>query len=57
MRLQNVFLSKAGNLELGINESGFLQIYFKTSGVEAFAEYGVSGVIPLNQWTYIAVRY
>ena len=55
--VNNVFISKDGNLELGISEDGHLQVYIKTTGAETTAEYGTFGGIALDQWTYIAVRY
>ncbi|MFX0024403.1 MAG: LamG-like jellyroll fold domain-containing protein, partial [Candidatus Hermodarchaeota archaeon] len=56
--VKNVFLSKGNILELGINESGYFQIYLNPNNVaEATAEYGVAGIIPTNQWTFIAIRY
>ncbi|KKL81783.1 hypothetical protein LCGC14_1991310, partial [marine sediment metagenome] len=50
--VQNVFLSKEGNLELGINQSGFLQVYIKNLNTEAVVEYGLPNIIPLGQWSY-----
>ncbi|MFX1479494.1 MAG: LamG domain-containing protein, partial [Promethearchaeota archaeon] len=55
--VKNCFLSKTGNFELGINESGYLQVYIKTYTKEAIAYYGFEGAIPINNWRYIAVRY
>ncbi|KKN47284.1 hypothetical protein LCGC14_0664470, partial [marine sediment metagenome] len=55
--IKNLFFSKAGNFELGINESGVLQVYMNTFYNETTATYGVLGSIGLGKWTYIAVRY
>ncbi|KKM94021.1 hypothetical protein LCGC14_1202500, partial [marine sediment metagenome] len=55
--IKNLFFSKAGNFELGINESGFLQVYMNTFYNETTVTYGVLGAIELFKWTYIAVRY
>ncbi|KKN00087.1 hypothetical protein LCGC14_1141340, partial [marine sediment metagenome] len=54
---KNTFLSKNNNLELGVSENGLLQIYLNTNGGEATAEYGVINGIPLNQWTFISLRF
>ena len=54
---KNTFLSKNNNLELGVNENGLLQIYLNTNGGEAITEYGVINGIPLNQWTFISLRF
>ncbi|KKK50836.1 hypothetical protein LCGC14_3121040, partial [marine sediment metagenome] len=55
--VQNVFISKDGNLEIGITDSGRLQIYLNTINIEANATYGNSGAISLNSWQFIAIRY
>ncbi|KKM99168.1 hypothetical protein LCGC14_1150580, partial [marine sediment metagenome] len=55
--IKNVFLSKDGNLELGINENGYLQVYINANGVETTAEYGIPNAFPTDQWTFVAVRY
>ncbi|MHA2339489.1 MAG: LamG-like jellyroll fold domain-containing protein, partial [Candidatus Hodarchaeales archaeon] len=55
--VKNTFISKAGNLEIGLNETGYLQVYINTNGVETTAEYGIPGAIALNTWTFVALRY
>ena len=55
--IKNCFFSKTGIIELGVNESGYLQVYLNVNGVETSATYGFPGAITLNDWTYIAVRY
>ncbi|MHA1930951.1 MAG: LamG-like jellyroll fold domain-containing protein, partial [Promethearchaeota archaeon] len=55
--VKNVFFSKSGIIELGINETGFLQVHILSNSVNATAEYGFPGAIALNTWTFIAVRY
>ncbi|KKN31217.1 hypothetical protein LCGC14_0826180, partial [marine sediment metagenome] len=55
--VKNLFFSKAGNFELGINESGFLQVYINTFNIEANATYGRLGAVKLGEWNYIALRY
>ncbi|GAH44489.1 unnamed protein product, partial [marine sediment metagenome] len=42
--IQNVFFSKE-NIEIGINESGRLQVYMNTNGVETTANYGTDNAI------------
>ncbi|KKL96515.1 hypothetical protein LCGC14_1843710, partial [marine sediment metagenome] len=54
--VKNVFLSKNGNLELGFNESGYLQVFID-NGISTSADYGTDGIIPIDTWTFIAVRY
>ncbi len=55
--IKNLFFAKEGNIEIGINESGFVQIYLSNATTEAVGTYGFDNAIPLNQWTYIAIRY
>ncbi|KKM61227.1 hypothetical protein LCGC14_1533830, partial [marine sediment metagenome] len=55
--VQNVFISKDGSLEIGITDSGRLQIYLNTINVEANATYGNFGAISLNSWQFLAIRY
>jgi hypothetical protein len=55
--VKNVFFSKSGNIELGINESGYLQVYIKSIGTEAMAYYGTVNSIDTDEWTFIAIRY
>ncbi|MFW9969258.1 MAG: LamG domain-containing protein [Candidatus Odinarchaeota archaeon] len=55
--VQNCFLSKYGIIEAGVNQSGYVQIYLNTNSVETTATYGWPYAIPLNTWTYLAVRY
>ncbi|MFX1391923.1 MAG: LamG-like jellyroll fold domain-containing protein, partial [Promethearchaeota archaeon] len=55
--VKNCFFSKNNNIEIGINESGYLVLYLKTNTIDTTAYYGSIGAIPLNKWTYFAVRY
>ncbi|KKK78190.1 hypothetical protein LCGC14_2846050, partial [marine sediment metagenome] len=55
--VKNTFFSKAGNLEIGINESGYITVYINSNGVEATAAYGISGAIPLNSWSRVVLVY
>ncbi|KKM12631.1 hypothetical protein LCGC14_1719880, partial [marine sediment metagenome] len=55
--VKNVFFSKTGIIELGVNETGFLQVHILTDNINATAEYGFPGAVTLNSWNYIAVRY
>ena len=55
--VKNVFFAKDGNVEIGINESGFLQVFLSNATNGAVGTYGFTNAIPLNQWTYVAVRY
>jgi hypothetical protein len=55
--IHNVFFAKDGNIEIGLNESGFLELYLNTTSIEAVGIYGFSGALPLNQWSYIAIRF
>ncbi|KKN31414.1 hypothetical protein LCGC14_0824170, partial [marine sediment metagenome] len=55
--VKNTFVSKNGNLEIGINESGYITIYIKSNGVETTAFYGASGAVPLNDWSRIILVY
>jgi hypothetical protein len=55
--IKNVFFAKDGNIEIGVNESGFLQLYLNTNSIEATGTYGFANAISLNQWSYIAIRY
>ncbi|MFW9969342.1 MAG: hypothetical protein ACFFDF_04015, partial [Candidatus Odinarchaeota archaeon] len=53
----NCFISKDGNLELGINPNGSLSVYLNTNSIERTAAYGNSGSIPLNEWSRIIVIF
>ncbi|KKK53629.1 hypothetical protein LCGC14_3092870, partial [marine sediment metagenome] len=55
--IKNVFISKSGNIEIGISQTGFLQLWLNTTNVETYAEYGFPGAVALNSWQYISVRY
>ncbi|KKM90173.1 hypothetical protein LCGC14_1241290, partial [marine sediment metagenome] len=55
--VKNVFFSKAGIIELGVNETGFLQVHILTNNKNITAEYGFPGAITLNSWNFVAVRY
>jgi len=55
--IKNCFISKDGNFEIGINESGYLQVYINASGVETTAHYGSYGSVGTNVWQFVAIRY
>ncbi|MHC1591378.1 MAG: LamG domain-containing protein, partial [Candidatus Helarchaeales archaeon] len=55
--IENIFFTKQGIIELGIDAEGRLQAYLNAQNKEATGIYGVQGAIQLNAWTYIAVRY
>ncbi|KKL56451.1 hypothetical protein LCGC14_2245280, partial [marine sediment metagenome] len=56
--IHNVFISKEGNLEIGIDQTGKLEVYLNPSPASATGVYGNTTVfVPTDQWTYIAVRY
>ena len=55
--VKNVFFAKDGNIEIGINESGILELYINTNSIETTGTYGFANAIPLDQYTYFAVRY
>ncbi|KKN32875.1 hypothetical protein LCGC14_0809430, partial [marine sediment metagenome] len=55
--VKNVFFTKEGSIEIGVNESGFLELYMKTDTIQATARYGIQGLIRTNDWNYIAIRY
>ncbi|MBN1214789.1 MAG: hypothetical protein JXA99_05035, partial [Candidatus Lokiarchaeota archaeon] len=55
--MKNVFFTKEGIIELGVNESGYLQVYINSIEVDIYAEYGINNAIRENQWTFIALRY
>ena len=62
---RNCFIAKASdsyndNLELGITDDGKLHVYIDAgsgSSQDTYDDYGVSSSIPLDEWTFIAVRY
>ncbi len=62
---RNCFIAKASdpnndNLELGITDDGKLHVYIDAglgSSQDTYDDYGVSSSIPLDTWTFIAVRY
>ena len=56
--VKNMFLSKEGTFELGINESGYLQVYLN-DGTSTMAEYGSATKpnIQVGESTFIAVKY
>jgi len=61
-RTQNCFIAKASdadndNLEIGINTDGTVHLYIDTSGKDTYADFGTSGSVPLNAWTFLAVTY
>ncbi|KKL80194.1 hypothetical protein LCGC14_2007200, partial [marine sediment metagenome] len=55
--VKNVFFSKDGMIEIGINESGYLELFLSTDLVQTTARYGIEGLIQTNEFTYIAIRY
>jgi len=55
--IENIFFTKQGIIELGIDAEGRLQAYLNAQNKEATGIYGAQGSIPLNAWTYVAVRY
>ncbi|KKN00681.1 hypothetical protein LCGC14_1135380, partial [marine sediment metagenome] len=55
--VKNVFFSKTGIIELGVNETGILQVHILTNNKNITAEYGFPGAITLNSWNFVAVRY
>ncbi|KKL92954.1 hypothetical protein LCGC14_1879530, partial [marine sediment metagenome] len=56
--IHNVFISKEGNLEIGIDQAGKVEVYLNPSPASATGVYGNATVfVPTGQWTYIAIRY
>ncbi|RLI94609.1 MAG: hypothetical protein DRO90_01760, partial [Candidatus Altiarchaeales archaeon] len=55
--IENIFFTKQGIIELGIDAEGRLKAYLNAQNKEATGIYGTQGAIQLNAWTYIAVRY
>ncbi|MFW9873228.1 MAG: LamG-like jellyroll fold domain-containing protein, partial [Candidatus Thorarchaeota archaeon] len=55
--IKNVFFSKEGIVELGVNETGFVEIYLNTNSVEGKGTYGFPGAVALNSWNYVSLRF
>ena len=55
--IKNTFFSKNTSIEIGIDENNKIMLYINTSTVETSAIYGVSGSVPLDDWTRIIVFY
>jgi len=55
--VKNVFFSKGGSIELGVNESGYLDVSLNTDSMEASGQYGTNGAIPIGQWIFICLRF
>ena len=63
---RNTFIAKASDnyndtLEIGVNNNGTLHVYIDTGNADAnvndYYDFGSSGSIPINQWTFIAVVF
>ncbi|KKM68053.1 hypothetical protein LCGC14_1464790, partial [marine sediment metagenome] len=55
--IKNTFFSKNNSIEIGIDENNKLMIYINTSTIDTSAIYGLSGSIPLDDWTRIIICY
>jgi len=55
--IKNLIVSKEGTFEIGINESGYVNIFLNVSGGSASAFYGTLDVVPLDAWTRIIFIY
>jgi len=55
--IENCFFTKNGILEIGVNSSGYLQLFLNSTNIETNATYGALNSIPTGMWTFVAVRY